>query len=440
MKEAADTPTFYFFNLGCAKNLVDAQRTAERLLAYGYREAPNPEEADLLVITTCAFIEPAERESVDEILRVATARADHQILAVLGCLVSRENTAELEELLPEVDIFLKVPDMEKLPEELSKRGLLSPGRPASRSRKLFTPAHLAYLKIADGCGNCCSYCLIPSIRGDLRSLPEKDIVAEAQDLVSLGVRELVVIAQDTASWGRDLKQGKGLDYLLTSIREKADPDWLRVMYLHPAHIDPDLMIGLINDEIILPYLDIPIQHVSGRILKSMGRGYDKSCLENLFGRLRDEVPGLVLRTTVMAGYPAETEEEFEQLCDFLEEFEFDYAGVFGYCPEEGTRAFKISGRVDEDTVRNRVERISDLQMEISQSRLTARVGERERVLVDRVIGESEDLITAEGRFYGQCYEVDGMVLLSGGRPGPGSFREVEFDSIQIYDLYGRLIN
>jgi len=439
MREAADTPTFYFFNLGCAKNLVDAGNTATRLLESGYGEVEEPLHADLLIITTCAFIEPAERESVDEILRVAAARRPDQVLAVLGCLVSREGEKQLAGLLPEVDIFLAVPEMELLPEVLRKRGLFNPKPAHGSSRMKFTPNHLAYLKIAEGCGNYCSYCTIPSIRGGLSSLPEEYLISEAKGLVSAGVRELAVIAQDTASWGKDLGGPRDLYDLLVSIHENASPDWLRLMYLHPAHIDLDRLTGILRDGIILPYLDIPVQHVSGRILEDMGRGYDRRHLENLFGRLRSEIPGLVLRTTVMAGYPGETEEEFEQLYDFLEEFQVDYAGVFGYCPEEGTRAFKLGGRVDEDTIGSRVDRISELQMEIAQNRLEDRIGDQEKVLIDSVYSSGDDNITAEGRFYGQCYEVDGVVMISGGQPEEGTFRKVRLDSVQIYDLYGDLI-
>jgi len=439
MKEVVDAPAFYFFNLGCAKNLVDARNAANRLLQAGYREAEEPEQADLLIITTCAFIEPAERESVDEILRVAGARREGQLLAVLGCLVSREDPDELAELLPEVDIFLPVPGMQKLPEELSKRGLLhSESVPDSRP-KMFSPPHLAYLKIAEGCGNYCSYCMIPAIRGELESEPAERILAEAQDLVSRGVKELVVIAQDTASWGKDLESKLSLYDLLISIRREVDPEWLRLMYLHPAHLDTSRLIELCNDKIILPYLDIPIQHVSERILEDMGRGYDRRYLENLFGRLKSEIDGLVLRTTVMAGYPGETEDEFNQLCDFLEEYQFDYAGVFGYCPEEGTRAFRRGERVDEDTVRERVDQITDIQMDMAQGRLEEKVGSTETVLVDRVYGDRGDLISAEGRFYGQCYEVDGMVLINGEAPENGSFCRVRMESVQIYDLFGELV-
>ncbi|MFO7914897.1 MAG: 30S ribosomal protein S12 methylthiotransferase RimO [Candidatus Krumholzibacteriales bacterium] len=439
MREAADTPTFYFFNLGCAKNLVDAGNTANRLLEAGYREAEDPRDAGLLIITTCAFIEPAERESVDEILRVAAARKPDQLLAVLGCLVSREGEKQLAGLLPEVDIFLPVPRMEMLPEELKKRGLFNPKTAPGAFWKQFTPYHLAYLKIAEGCGNYCSYCTIPAIRGGLKSMPEEDAIQEAKELVSHGVKELVVIAQDTASWGKDLGGQRDLCDLLISIHDNASPEWLRLMYLHPAHIDLERLIEIIQSGIILPYLDIPIQHVSGRILEDMGRGYDRKFLEKLFGRLKSEIPGLVLRTTVMAGYPGETEEDFNELYDFLEEFELDYAGVFGYCPEEGTRAFKLTGRVDEDTVRSRVDRISELQMEIAQSRLGERIDDEETVLIDSALESGEGPVTAEGRFYGQCYEVDGVVLISGGRPEEGTFRKVRFDSVQIYDLYGELI-
>ncbi|MCK4237157.1 MAG: 30S ribosomal protein S12 methylthiotransferase RimO, partial [Candidatus Krumholzibacteria bacterium] len=252
--------TYYFLNLGCPKNLVDAERTAARLEVAGWKGVLSPEDAEIVVVTTCAFISEAEEESVDEILSAASRKREGQKLVVLGCLVSREGGA-LPELFPEVDLFLGVDEMESLPERLMD--LKSEVQPEKRSpaaasgRKLFTPPHIAYLRIADGCSNHCSFCTIPSIRGELRSCDRKEILDEAEGLVDAGVRELVVIAQDTGAWGLERKGGERLCSLLEDLSKTAGATWIRLMYLHPAHIDLDRLLRLLESGIICRYLDLP---------------------------------------------------------------------------------------------------------------------------------------------------------------------------------------
>ena len=457
----ADIPprpgTYFFFNLGCPKNLVDAERAAARLEDAGYREAREPEEASLLVVTTCAFISTATEESVSEILRVGAAKKQGQLLAVLGCLVSRERTS-LEKLLPEVDIFCDVREMELLTEKLAARrrgrgedhAVAGPAghggaRPSCEvaGRRLFTPPHLAYLKIADGCSNRCHYCMIPSIRGELVSASKANLLAEAAALAAAGVKELTIVAQDTTAWGFDRGRAESLYDLLEELADGARFEWIRLLYLHPAHIDLTRLIPLIKGGAICPYVDVPIQHVSDAVLANMGRGYTKKDLSALFERLRGSADDLVLRTTVMVGFPGETERDFRELTDFLEEVSFDHVGVFTYSAERGTRACGLSGRVPARKALERRDELLDLQMDISQERLSARLGCEMRILVDSALPRDErphPSLEWAGRFYGQAYEIDGITYLRGSVAGEGCFVYARVCEAQAYDLIAETTN
>lgn len=438
--------TYFFFNLGCPKNLVDAERVAARLEACGWRESRVPEDALLLVVTTCAFIGLAEEESVGEILRVASGKRGGQLLAVLGCLVSREGHT-LSELLPEVDLFLDVSEMEFLPERLGTRdteaGAGAGNGAETAGRKLFTPPHIAYLKIADGCSNHCSYCTIPRIRGELSSRRPASILDEAVRLIQAGVEELVVIAQDTGAWGSDTGEGAELCDLLDELSALTGSGWVRLMYLHPLHIDAARIIDLCNGGRICRYLDIPVQHASDRVLGRMGRGYGRVDLERLFERLRLEIDGLVLRTTVMVGFPGETEADFEELLGFLQAVSFDHVGVFTYSREAGTRAARLRRRVPADVAERRRDMLLDIQMDSSGERLSRRVGQVETILVDEVLKESErpaPAVWGVGRYYGQAYEVDGVTFLTGGECAPGEFVTARIEESLAYDLVARAGN
>lgn len=458
----ADTPilpgTYFFFNLGCPKNLVDAETSAARLEAAGWREAASPEAAALLVVTTCAFIASAMEESVEEILRVGAAKKKGQVLAVLGCLVSRE-ARSLRALLPEVDLFCAVDEMSLLADKIAAgeggaeralpavafaaaphrrgRGCAVPGR------RLFTPAHLAYLKVSDGCANRCSYCTIPSIRGDLASRPRAEILAEAAALAAAGVKELVVVAQDTTAYGADRGRIDNLYDLLEALADGARFDWIRLMYLHPAHIDVGRLVPLIKGGAISPYLDIPIQHVSSPILERMGRGYGRKDLDALFDALRSSIDDLVLRTTVMTGFPGETEAHFRELAGFLEDVSFDHVGVFAYSPESGTKARSLAGKVPARVALARKEELLDIQMDISQERLTARLGSEMRILVDARIPLDERPLRNigwEGRFFGQAYEIDGVTYLKGSVRSPGIFVRARIVEAQAYNLVAEVVH
>jgi ribosomal protein S12 methylthiotransferase len=455
--------TYIFVNLGCPKNLVDAECVAGRLESLGWRAAASAADASLVVVTTCAFITSAVEESVMEILDAAGGKREGQTLAVLGCLVSREGHA-LAKLLPEVDLFLDVDQMTSLPERLEELAFTRPqvtpdaGRrredpidqrlpPPHRGRRpggrrLFTPRHLAYLKIADGCSNKCSYCLIPSIRGELRSRMREEIVAEARELASAGVKELVVIAQDTSAWGLERGEGECLYDLLEGVAGAARFEWIRLMYLHPAHIDLSRLVPLVSSGTVIPYLDIPIQHASDRILEAMNRPYRRRELERLFEELRSAIDDLVLRTTVMVGFPGETDEEFRELVDFIEEVSFDHVGVFSYSPEKGTKACSIRPRVAAGVAEERKDELLTIQLDISHERLSARIGSSLDVLVDAKAGEEEAQrpgVEAEGRFYGQAYDVDGVTYLTGGPVRPGELVRARVLEAEPYDIIARVI-
>jgi ribosomal protein S12 methylthiotransferase len=449
--DASNPPeTYYFFNLGCPKNLVDAERVAARLEAHGWREAAAVEEAGLLVVTTCAFISMAEEESIETILRVASVKGGWQKLAVLGCLVTREG-ARLRHLIPEVDIFLTVNEMESLPMRLDRgsRGRLVPHANMPASRKLFTPAHIAYLKISEGCSNRCSYCMIPSIRGDLRSLDSERLIREAGELADAGVKELVIVAQDTTAWGGDIASGGGLFsgskprnvYDLVERLAASGPPWIRLMYLHPAHVDTERVISLVRSGAIVPYLDVPIQHAADPILERMERGYYRNDLRRMFESLRGALGGVVLRTTVMVGFPGETEADFGTLLQFIEDMSFDHVGVFEYSDEAGTRAAGMDSKVPRDVAVRRRDELIELQMDISQERLERRVGGREIILVDELLGRDErttDGVWGIGRFYGQSYEIDGITYLSGAAGKPGQLAAGCITGAEVHDLFASL--
>ncbi len=404
---------------------MDAERVAARLEAAGWAGEADPARAGLLVVTTCAFIAAAEEESVEQILEIAAAREEWQLLAVLGCLVTREG-AKLEDLMPEVDIFLDVESMEGLADAVV--GDLPPGT----GRRLFTPPHTAYLKISEGCSNRCSYCTIPSIRGDLASRSGDDLLLEAASLVSSGVRELIIIAQDTTAWGTDMDATYDLHSLLERLSRIDGLEWIRLMYLHPARIDAERLAGIISSTKVIPYLDIPIQHAADPVLERMGRGYTEKELRYIFDTLRSKVEGLVIRTTLMTGFPGESTEDFEQLFRFLEEYRFDHAGIFRWSPERGTPAVRLGDKVPDEVISERIEELSSLQFDISADILAEMEGREIDVIVDsRVEG------VVSGRWHGQAPEIDGITWLVDSEALEGTIGKGVVERSEAYDLFAR---
>lgn len=417
--------TYHFYNLGCPKNLVDAERVAARLAAAGWTESADPEKAGLLVVTTCAFIAAAEEESVEQILEIGAAKEEWQLLAVLGCLVTREGE-QLKDLMPEVDIFLDVESMDGLADEVAGPVPHDPGR------LLFTPPHTAYLKISEGCSNNCSYCTIPSIRGGLVSRTGDDLLREAASLAAAGVRELIVIAQDTTAWGSERNGDYDLHFLLECISRIDGIEWIRLMYLHPARIDAGKIAGIIQSTNVIPYLDIPIQHVSDPVLERMGRGYTEKDLRLIFDTLRSSIEGLVIRTTLMTGFPGETDEDFERMTAFIEEYRLDHAGIFKWSPERGTPAARLGDQVPDELISARLEELSSIQFDISADIQAGMEGREIEVIVD---SRSESSVS--GRWFGQAPEIDGVIWLEDSAAAPGTIGKATVLRAEAYDLFAR---
>ncbi len=431
---------FTLISLGCAKNLVDSEIIVAGMKEAGFRQAPSLEKATLAILNTCAFIRPAREEALQEIKELLSwkkRRAGRQLL-VCGCFPERSRE-ELLRKFPEVDVWAGVHDLRDIPMLLkkSKNGnKLGPFRqslpplPAPPHRDISTPAHWAYLKISEGCDHACSFCVIPAIRGPLRSRPLEEILREGEALVERGAQEIVLIAQDTTDYGRDLSGRRMLPELLRKMARLPQLSWIRLLYAHPASLDEPL-IGVLKEEVrILKYLDIPLQHSHPAILKKMGRGGGGREYLALLRRLRREIPDLTLRTTFIVGFPGEGEEEFRHLLDFLEEAEFDRVGAFPYSPEEGTKAAALPGRVHPATVRMRLRRLMEKQQSISLEHNRAFIGRCMDVLVE---GSGQDI--SIGRSYRDAPEIDGLVLIEGKVP-TGQIVPVRITDAMIYDLNG----
>jgi ribosomal protein S12 methylthiotransferase len=440
--------TIYTVSLGCPKNLVDTEIMLGRLAHQGWRVVGTPEEARVLLVNTCAFIAPASQEAVDIILELARQKdADPgKRLVVAGCLVARYGE-DLLPPLPEVDLFVGVNDFPRLPELLNGSVAGTGGRLAQQDPRFdyqepqprfpATPGHLAYLKLAEGCSHRCTFCTIPAIRGPYRSRPLGTLVEEAQHLAATGVKELNLVAQDTTAYGRDWGGGPGLAELLEELAAIPGFTWIRLLYTHPAHFTPELIAALASLPKMAPYLDIPIQHGHDEMLKRMGRGYSRIGLLDLFRRLRQAIPGLALRTTVMVGFPGETEEHFEALVALVEEVQFEHLGVFLYYPEEGTPACRYAEPVPRRPARARARRLKALQARRVRQRLKALVGTVQPVLVEGVSPESEYLLT--GRLITQAPDIDGQVYLTAGEGRVGEVQPVRLTRALPYDLVGEIL-
>lgn len=439
--------TVYMVSLGCAKNLVDSEVMLGLLDQAGYTVAPDPEAADLLLVNTCGFIGSAVEEAVEEILTLARYKEEDPAkkLVVTGCLVQRYGE-ELQKELPEVDLFVGTDGFKDLISLLG--GERGPGglvrspvstflMDSSLPRKLSTLAHRAYFKITEGCDNRCTYCLIPSIRGRLRSRAMDDLLVEARGLGSLGLKELTLIAQDLLAYGMDRGDAE-LTGLLEQLLAGTDIPWLRLLYLHPARLNEEFLRFIADRPRILPYLDIPVQHVSDRILKRMNRPYGRRRLDELVAAVRQHLPGAAIRTTLMVGFPGETEAEVEEMAAFLRDHRFDHVGVFAYANEDGCAARGFDGQVAEEAKEERRARIMELQAGISREKLEVMVGRVEQVLVEGVSRETDLLL--EGRTRWQAPEIDGCVYITAGETRPGALVDVRITEAHQYDLVGELVS
>ncbi len=397
-------------SLGCPKNLVDSEYIAGRLEKAGHTLA---DDAGLVVVNTCAFIADACSESIEVILREAQIKADPGArLVVTGCLVDRYGD-ELAGLLPEVDLFVGKDAGRNIERLVAEKGFFKnsaeaedPALAACLPRKVLTPPPTAYLKIQEGCNNRCCSCTIPSIKGPLQSRPPLSIEEEFRELLARGYREFNVIGQDVTSYGRD--SGTDIGKLLARLLSIRGDYFIRLLYLHPKGIDDGLLDLIRSDDRIVPYLDIPIQHTEDRLLASMNRGYSRSALERLFGKIKSDMPDAALRTTVMVGYPGEREDEFLSLCAFISEWEFDNLGAFIYSREAGTASARMKGHVPKGIKRRRYQKVMELQREISKKRLMRLKGREMPVVV-----EAREADSMTGRLLLQAPDVDGIAFIKG---------------------------
>jgi ribosomal protein S12 methylthiotransferase len=430
--------TFHLVSLGCPKNRVDSERILSTMAQAGFLHVHDPVQAGVIVINTCAFIESAVEESIDTIL---DHREDNReaFLVVAGCLPSRYGES-LEEPLPEVDLFLRPDQIDRLPAILAADASREYPRGAGTStqgpRILTTPGY-AYLKIAEGCSRHCSYCTIPSIRGALRSSEVSELEGEARWLASMGVRELILVAQDLTRYGLDRKKRSGLLGLLDRLTLIDGIRWIRLMYLHPEGIPKGLADTINESPKILPYLDIPFQHVSPTVLRAMGRPWKGDAIRKLVDSLRSSIPGLVLRTTFMVGFPGEGDQEYGELLEFVESYGIDRVGVFTYSPEEGTPAFDLGDSVPQEVKDARAEEIQSVHARFLRDRNRAKIGCIEPAIVEGVSAESELLL--QGRMWDQAPEIDGVLYVTDGCADAGEIYDVRITGSHGPDIFCELL-
>ncbi|MDO8445960.1 MAG: 30S ribosomal protein S12 methylthiotransferase RimO [Deltaproteobacteria bacterium] len=433
-----------FVSLGCPKNLVDSEVMLGILSRHDYKITNEHSEADVIIINTCGFIESAKKESIDTIIELAGLKetGNCKLLVVAGCLPQRYQE-ELTNELPEVDLWIGTGEYHKIVEYLEKE---EKGSHLIQSEYIYddltprlvsTPKHTAYIKIAEGCSHTCTFCAIPGIRGRFRSRPVDSIIRETENLVSKGMKEAILIAQDTTSYGIDLKTGLGLPSLLKEMVKIKGLEWIRLLYTYPQFVTDELIDVIKNEDKVLKYLDIPIQHVSDRILKEMGRGITGDKLRSRLYRLREAIPDLTLRTSVIVGFPGEAEKDFTDLLNFIEEFEFDRLGAFTYSREEGTPASLLKRHIPENVKMERYNRVMALQKIISRKRNKEHIGRVEKVIVDGVSDESEFLLS--GRTEGQAPDIDGITYITSGTVSPGDIVSVRIVDASDYDLVGEIV-
>jgi len=442
----AKTPSksLYMMTLGCPKNRVDSEVMLGTLQQRGYHLVQEAAEAEVIVVNTCAFLKAAEQESVDHILELAEYKKTGRCgtLVVTGCLVQRHGEALLQGL-PEVDHFLGtgayVQLADVLAAEASPRQLIpDPDYIATAAvpRTNSMPGYTAYLKVSEGCDNTCAFCIIPTLRGGQRSRTVADLVQEATQLAEAGVKELNLVAQDLTAYGHDLPGRPSLASLLRALCQ-VDVRWIRLHYAYPRVFSDELIEVMATEPKIARYLDMPLQHASDRLLKSMRRGRDSAFLKTLVAKLRARVPGLTFRTSLIVGLPGETEEDFRELEDFVKAMRFERLGVFQYSDEEGTAAFEMTDKVPKKVIERRWRQVMAVQKRISREQNRALVGKRLQVLVEGVSPETELLLV--GRHQGQAPEIDGQVYINEGLAYPGELVTVEVTEAHDYDVVGKVV-
>jgi len=444
MKRPSPTGTYTLISLGCPKNLIDTERMAGLLQLDGYRLVKKPESADFVVINTCGFIADAREESHRAIEEMLELKAKGRIRGVIvtGCLAERDKD-RLMQKYPQIDQLVGVFGREdivtavrRMYDGLSEQRTIfrpAPSRPPEDTHRLrITPRHLAFLKIAEGCNRLCSFCSIPLMRGPYASKPIEQIVAEAEELAADGVKELILVAQDSSFYGIDLYGKPKLAELLRHLDKIEDLAWIRLMYLYPMHISDELIETVAASDKVLPYIDLPLQHINDEVLQRMRRRVSRSETEELIRRLREGIDNLVLRTTLIAGFPGETEQQFQELLDFMEKQRFERLGVFAYCEEPGTPSADLYGKRPEDVKNSRRDRILVAQQAIAFSWNQSQVGRRTEVIIDSRIPKVSNAYI--GRSYADAPEIDGVIYVTGANLKPGQIVLVEIVTSQGYDL------
>ncbi len=440
--------TVHFVSLGCPKNRVDSEVMLGVAAGAGFTHVEDAESADVIVVNTCGFIGEAKKESIDAIFEMAQYKENGrcQKLVVSGCL-SQRHPEELAKEMPEVDHFLGSSDMLKLGKVLEgKAERVLVGTPAdwlvgaTDPRTISTPGGSAYVKIAEGCNRTCSFCVIPQLRGAQRSRRVTDVVNEVSRLVDMGVKEINLVSQDTVAYGRDLPASERVD-LATLVRAVADVPgvvWVRLFYLYPETLTEPLIEVIAGHPKVVRYIDMPLQHAADAMLRRMRRGHGGARLRNVVTLLRTHIPDLTFRSAFIVGHPGESEEEFQELCDFVKWAELDRVGVFRYSDEETSRSFSLENKVPEKTIAQRHRKLMSLQRKISQKKTEQMIGRELDVLVEGASDEHEFVMM--GRHAGQAPDIDGQVYLSGGEARPGEMRHVRISQASDYDLVGELLD
>ena len=437
-----------FISLGCDKNLVDSEVMLGLLAEKGYQMTDDETEAEVIVINTCCFIHDAKEESIQTILEMAEYKKEGTLkaLIVTGCLAQRYQQEILDEI-PEVDEVLGTTSYPEIVDAIENA---LKGRAEVRmtdidalplvdtARQVTTGGHFAYLKIAEGCDKHCTYCIIPKIRGNYRSVPMERLIKEAEGLAEKGVKELILVAQETTLYGKDLYGEKSLHRLLKELCRISGIRWIRILYCYPEEIDDNLIQVMKEEPKICHYVDLPIQHAHTDILKRMGRRTSKEQLEEIIGKLRKEIPDIAIRTTLITGFPGETEEQHQELVDFVDEMEFDRLGVFTYSPEEDTPAAEMEGQIPEEVKEDRQAEIMELQQEIAFEQAEDMVGKEVLVMIEGKVADENAYV---GRTYKDAPNVDGLIFVNTEEElMSGDFARVKVTGAAEYDLIGELIS
>ena len=435
----------HFTSLGCARNLVDTEVMLGIVLKAGYEATDRLEEADFLVVNTCGFLEASRQESSDTIGALFTEKKKTAKVIVAGCMVQKHGQ-QLKEQFPQIHYLLGSGDMEKILNAVqsdtageavtSARSYLEWGE---IPRHISTPRHYAYLKIAEGCAKRCSFCIIPSIKGPLKSKSQEQVLKEFRALLQQKVHEVILIAQDLGDYGKERKEKEGLENLIRELLKNKEDFWLRLLYLYPDEITDELIELLQSDARICSYLDMPIQHINDTILKRMRRKTNKAQIISIIEKLREKIPHVVIRTSLMVGFPGETEEQFQELIEFVKTHPLDNIGIFKFSAEKEAHAFTLSDQVPEEVKQRRFETLVQTQQKVIEKWNQKYIGKRLKVMIEGYHPESTFLM--RGRFFGQCPDIDGMVIINDHQSVDafGKFYEVEITDVAHYDLIGRVV-